>query len=152
MADSMAWPLGKLEEKTARRWGTTDGRGRLKAYFNAVSTISTAHGGGRHEQRGPVARLEDQEPDHGQDHQKQHRRTAKGGEILECPLHPRGADRFGRVVGTSQRLENPCVEGQGASFGDLARKNQEDEEEDGGAEPDDEPAQLATFQPLQPQP
>ena len=40
MDDSMAWPLGKLVEKVSRKWGTIVGRGRLKACFIALFTIS----------------------------------------------------------------------------------------------------------------
>ena len=40
MADSIAWPLGKLLLKTSRRCGTIVGRGRLNACFIAVSTSS----------------------------------------------------------------------------------------------------------------
>src|SRR3954467_5107861 len=40
IADSIAWPLGKLVDQTSRSAGTTVGRGRLKACFIALSTSS----------------------------------------------------------------------------------------------------------------
>src|SRR6266540_6701682 len=43
MADSIAWPLGKLVEKVSRRWGTIVGRGRLNACFIPLFTSSPLH-------------------------------------------------------------------------------------------------------------
>jgi hypothetical protein len=39
IAESIAWPLGKLEDATSRRWGTMVGRGRAKRFFNAAPAI-----------------------------------------------------------------------------------------------------------------
>ena len=40
IADSIAWPLGKLVDATSRRCGTTSGRGRRKTFFITKFTSS----------------------------------------------------------------------------------------------------------------
>src|SRR2546427_12600420 len=80
MAASMEWPLGKLGEVTATRWGTISGRSRPNSCF--ITVLSTPPPRYRYQPHRPIFPLERQISRGKHRHGTQHGAATEHGDVL----------------------------------------------------------------------